>query len=216
MRAVAGRQTERVPVIPTTPDALVDRIVDLVVARPGRVRLVVDGAPATEPDRLADALVDPLRAAGRAALRVPAAGFWRPASIRLEHGRQDALAYLEDWLDEGALAREVLTPLAHDGTGRFLPSLWDPVRDRATRAAYEQTPEAAVLVVDGSMLLGRGLAFDLAVHLTVRPTTLARRTPPQDAWTLEAFELYEARADPTGVSDLVVRVDDPRHPAVVI
>ncbi|ROS30453.1 uridine kinase [Cellulomonas sp. PhB150] len=202
------------PVEPTTPDALVARIVGLAAARPGRVRLVVDGAPATAPGLLADALVDPLRAAGRAALRVPASGFWRPASLRLEHGHHDALAYLEDWLDEGALSREVLDPLATTGTGRFLPSLWDPVRDRATRADYHQAPESAVLVVDGSTLLGRGLPFDLSVHLTVRPATLARRTPPEDAWTLEAFELYEARADPTGVADLVVRVDDPRHPAV--
>jgi hypothetical protein len=204
-----------VPVIPTTTDALVARIVELVAARPGRLRVVVDGAPPTAPQELADALVGPLRAAGRPALRVAANGFWRPASVRLEHGRHDALAYLDDWLDEGALTREVLAPLAADGTGRYLPSLWDPLRDRATRAPYEHAPPGAVLVVDGSMLLGRGLAFDLSVHLTVRPQTLERRTPPAEAWTLEAFALYEQRAAPTRAADVVVRVDDPRHPAVV-
>jgi hypothetical protein len=202
-------------VTPTTTDALVARIVELVAARPGRLRIVVDGAPATAPDVLADALVGPLRAAGRPAARVPASGFWRPASVRLEHGRQDALAYLEDWLDESALTREVLDPFASDGTGRFLPSLWDPVRDRATRAAYELAPPGAVLVVDGAMLLGRGLPFDLSVHLSVRPDTLERRTSPDQSWTLEAFGLYERRAAPTRVADVVVRVDDPRHPAVV-
>ena len=202
--------------IPTTTDALVARVVKLVVARPGRLRVVVDGAPATAPEQLADALVGPLRAAGRPVLRVPASGFWRPASVRLEHGRNDALAYVEDWLDEGALTREVLDPLAPDGSGRYLPSLWDPVRDRATRAPYQDAPPGAVLVVDGATLLGRGLAFDVSVHLTVRPSNLQRRTPPDQAWTLEAFDLYERRAEPGRVADVVVHVDDPRHPAVVV
>jgi len=204
-----------VVVIPTSSAGVVSRLVDLVGARTGRVRLVVDGAPATEPEKLADALVGPLRAAGRPVLRVAANGFWRPASVRLEHGRHDALAYVEDWLDEGALTREVLAPLGPGGSGRYLPSLWDPERDRATRAAYVEAPEDAVLVVDGSVLLGRGLPFDLSVHLAVRPATLHRRTPPEQAWTLEAFGLYERRAQPARVADVVVRVDDPRHPALV-
>ncbi|MDM7831003.1 nucleoside/nucleotide kinase family protein [Cellulomonas edaphi] len=205
------------PVTPTTMPALVSALVERVAARPAaeRVRVVVDGAPATAPADLADALVAPLRAAGRDVARVSADSFWRPASIRLEHGRHDAISYLEDWLDEGALVREVLAPFGVGGSGRYLPSLWDAERDRATRAPYEQAPAGAVVVVDGSMLLGRGLPFDLSVHLAVRPATLVRRTPPESAWTLEAFDLYESRATPTLAADVVVRVDDPRHPALV-
>ena len=75
-------------------------------------------------------------------------------------------------------------------------------------------PERAVLVLDGSLLLGRWLDADLTVHLTVRPSTLARRTPPEDRWTLPAFARYDEETLPSQVADVVVHVDDPRHPAV--
>ena len=137
---------------PVTPELLVDRLVQLVAARDGRVRVIVDGAPPTRPGALADALVDPLRALGRPAFRVHADDFLRPASVRFEHGRHDPDAYLEDRLDAGALGREVLDPFA--ARGRFLPTLWDAVADRSTRAAFVDAPERAVLVLDGSLLLG--------------------------------------------------------------
>ncbi|GEK21742.1 uridine kinase [Cellulomonas xylanilytica] len=185
---------------------------ELVAARDGRVRVLVDGAPATRPGDLADALVDPLRALGRPVVRVRADDFLRPASVRFEHGRHDPDAYLEDRLDVGALGREVLDPFV--ARGRFLPTLWDPAADRATRAAYEDAPERAVLVLDGSLLLGRWLDADLTVHLTVRPSTLARRTSQEDRWTLPAFARYDEETAPAQVADVVVHVDDPRHPAV--
>jgi len=184
----------------------------LVAARDGRVRVIVDGAPPTRPDALADALVDPLRALGRPVVRVRADDFLRPASVRFERGRHDPDAYLEDRLDAGALGREVLDPFA--AAGRFLPTLWDAAADRSTRAASVDAPERAVLVLDGGLLLGRWLDADLTVHLTVRPATLERRTPPEDRWMLPAFARYDEEALPTQVADVVVHVDDPRHPAV--
>ena len=48
-----------------------------------------------------------------------------------------------------------------------------------------------------------------------RPAALARRTPPDEAWTLPAYERYEDEVDPIGVADVAVRMDDPRHPALV-
>ena len=127
--------------------------------------------------------------------RVHADDFLRPASVRFEHGRQDPDAYLEDRLDAGALGREVLDPFV--ARGRFLPTLWDAVADRSTRAAFVDAPERAVLVLDGSLLLGRWLDADLTVHLTVRPSTLARRTPAEDRWTLPAFARYDEETLPT-------------------
>ncbi|MDQ0423910.1 MULTISPECIES: uridine kinase [Cellulomonas] len=197
---------------PLSPDAVVRHVLDAVVAVPGRRRVLVDGAAPLRPAGLADALVDPLRAAGRAVVRVHADDFLRPASLRYEHGRRDPDAYLEDRLDAGALAREVLDPFAVDGT--WLPSLWDAARDRATRADRQHAPAGAVLLVDGELLLGRWLDADLAVHLTARPATLARRLG-DDAWQLPAFARYEQEATPQDVADVVVRVDDPRRPALV-
>jgi hypothetical protein len=195
-----------------TPAALVEHLVQRAAEHPGRVRVLVDGAPPTRPDALADALVEPLRAVGRPVARVHADDFLRPASIRFEHGRHDADAYLEDRLDVGALGREVLDPFA--AAGRYLPTLWDARTDRATRAGYAQAPDGAVLVLDGSLLLGRWLDAELTVHLAVRPATLERRTADADRWSLPAFARYDEEMEPTLVADVVVHVDDPRHPAL--
>ena len=215
-------QTGPVRVQPLTPAGVVDHVVERVLgalaARPAgeRLRVAVDGAPAAAPGRLADALVAPLRAAGRPVVRVAAADFLRPASVRLEHGREDPDALLGGWLDVAALAREVVDPLGPGGSGRYLPSLWDPVRDRATRAPAQTAPPGAVLVLDGSLLLGRWLDLDLTVHLALRPASLARRTPSADRWTLPAFDRYAAEVAPEEAADVVVRVDDPARPAVVL
>jgi hypothetical protein len=204
-----------VSIEPVSSDVLVERVVATVLAAgPGRVRVIVDGAPPTRPHALADALVDPLRAAGRAVARVHADDFLRPASVRWELGRHEPDAYLEDRLDLLALGREVLDRFA--GEGRYLPTLWDPVRDRATRAPYVEAPDGAVLVLDGSLLLGRWLEHDVAVHLTVRPASLARRTAPDEQWTLPAFARYDEEMVPTTLADLVVHADDPRHPALEV
>ncbi len=73
-----------------------------------------------------------------------------------------------------------------------------------------------MLVLDGGLLLGRWLGHELAVHLTLRAASLERRTPPQDRWTLPAFARYDAELLPMAAPDLVVHVDDPRHPALEV
>ncbi|HKT00536.1 MAG TPA: uridine kinase, partial [Rugosimonospora sp.] len=173
-----------------------------------------DGAPAAEPGRLADALVDPVRLRGHATVRVDAADFLRPASVRLEQGRTNPDGYYEHWYDLGALSREVLGPLAPGGTGRILPTFWNPATDRATRAPYLAVPDGGVLLLSGPLLLGAGLDLDLTVHCALSPASLRRRTPPGEQWTLPAFERYEDEVGPRYLADVVVRVDDPRHPAV--
>lgn len=205
------------PVRPISPDALVDTLAGRIAAEPGRpwLRVAVDGAPAADPDALARALVDPLRVRGRAALPVRADDFLRPASLRFEHGRTDPDARYDDWLDTGAVAREVLDPLESDGSGRVLPSLWDTTTDRATRAGYVRLPAGGVLLLSGALLLGRWLSFDLTVHLTLSPGALRRRTPAQRRWELPAFARYTDEVDPVRSADVVVKMDDPRHPALL-
>ena len=113
------------------------------------------------------------------------------------------------------LRREVIDPLGPGGSGRYLPSLWDAARDRATRAPAQDAPPGAVLVLDGALLLGRWLDLDLTVHLSLRAPTLRRRTPEADHWTLSAFERYATEVDPEATADVVVRADDPARPAIV-
>lgn len=202
---------------PITPDLLVDDLAGRIAAagRERRLRVAVDGPPPARPGDLADALVAPLRVLGREVVRVSAGDFLRPASLRYEFGRHDADAYYDEWLDVGGLVREVLAPLEPGGSGEVLPSLWDSARDRATRARRRPLPPGGVVLLDGALLLGRGLPLDLTVHLSLSPAALARRTPPEEAWTLPAYARYEAEVDPGRSADVAVRVEDPRHPALV-
>lgn len=171
------------------------------------LRVAVDGPPCARPDEFAERLRDPLRVLGRTLLMVRARDFWRDASLRFEHGRNDVDSYL-GWLDDGALRREVLSG------DIYLPTLRDPITNRATREPPQPIPPNAVLTVSGPFLLGLGLPFDRVVHLAMSPAACARHTPPEDAWTLPAFDRYDAEVAPVELADVVVRLEDPRRPAV--
>ncbi len=203
-----------VEIVPVTPALLVDEVVELVVARPGRVRLAVDGAPPARPRALADAVAVALRARGRPAVVVDTGDYLRPASLRLEHGRTDPDSFLDGWLDVGGLRREVLGPAAADGSGRVLPRLWDVRADRAYRDTYVDLPDDGVVVLTGGLLLGRGLPVDLAVHLRTSPAALARKLPAELAWTLPAWRRYDTERAPADEADLLVLADHPERPAV--
>ncbi|MFE1322301.1 uridine kinase [Kitasatospora phosalacinea] len=205
-------------VTPISPERLVELLAGRIheLADDGRrLRVAVDGAAATRPGELADALVEPLRLLGRPVQRVSADDFLRPASVRFEYGKQDPDAFHDLWLDQGALLREVLDPLEPDGDGRVLPTYWDRGTDRATRARYVELPPRGVLLLDGPFLLGRWLPFELTVHLAQSAAALARRTPAAERWTLPAHERYRTETGPDELADLTVRVEDPRHPALV-
>lgn len=199
---------------PRLTDTLADRITGLAPADGGtRPRVLLDGSPAAGPGVLAEDVAAALRLRGRPALVVGAGGFWRAASLRYEYGRRDPEAYYDLWLDTGALWREVFGPLEPGGSGRVLPDLWDPVRDRATRSPYTELAPGGVLVLHGALLLGRWFPADLTVHLSLSPGALARRTAEEERWTLPAFARYEKEARPVESADVVVRADDPRRPA---
>jgi hypothetical protein len=146
----------------------------------------------------------------RAVVRVSASDFFRPAGERFEHGREDALSFRNRWLDSGALRREVLDAAPE---GSVLPALWDPTRDRSTRAARIPVSPRGVVLLDGVLLLGRGLPAELTVHLAMSTGALQRHGIP--TWQLPAFASYDDDVRPGEVCDVLVRTDDPRHPAVL-
>lgn len=188
---------------PVTPAGVVAAVLALVPPR--LTRLAVDGAPAGEAHALAEAVA---KAHGRA-VHVRADGYWRPAGERYEWGREDVQSWLEIWLDEGALEREVLTG------DTVLTALRDPVTDRSVRAEPVTVPSGGLVVVSGSGLLGRGLSFDVAVHLSASPAALRRRLPEGEQWLVEALARYDEQRAPAEHADLVVRTEDPRHPALL-
>jgi hypothetical protein len=202
---------------PVSPDLLITEVTETIITRAGDgwTRVGVDGAPPAAPGAFADRLADALRLAGRPVRRVSTSDFLRPASLRFERGRTDPDARHDDWLDVSGLVREVFEPLGPGGTGRILPTLWNAETDRATRAEYVDLPPGGVLVLDGELLLGRGLPFDCSVHLWLSPAALRRRTPEADAWSLPAFDRYQSAVRPQYAADFAVRVDDPAHPALL-
>jgi hypothetical protein len=200
---------------PVDPGALVEQLISAVLEsdQSWPVRLAVDRPDFVDDALLVPALESGLRAAGRPAAIVDTRGFWRDASLRLEYGRDDVQSFYEGWLDVAALRREVLGPLG--GGGFFLPSLRDPHTNRTTRAAPRLLPPGGVAIVTGALLLGRGLDFDVTVHLVVSGAARRRLASPEVAWTLPAYDRYEREVDPASIADVAVRYDDPRHPAVL-
>jgi len=160
-------------------------------------------------EAVADSLVDGLAAAGRVPLRVRGGDYLRPAGERFEHGREDAEAFRDTWLDTGALRREVL-----EAGGTWLPALWDAARDRSARSARRPVPPGAVLLVDGLFLLGLGLPAELVVHVALSPAALLRRGVP--TWQLPAFASYDDQVRPGEQCDVLVRAEDPQRPAVLV
>lgn len=176
----------------------------------GAAVIAIDGPPCAAPLVFARSLVAPLRMLGRPVATIDAETFWRDASLRLEYGHHDLESYL-GWLDAAALRREALEPFT---AGRpFLTSLRDPVSNRSTRVDREPYVERTILLVSGTFLLGDGLAFDRTLHLHLPASARARRTPPEQAWTLPAFEHYDDTVGPVEASDVAVRLDR-RSPVV--
>ena len=202
---------------PVSVENLVEELADELGSREpdSFLRVAIDGPAAAEPGRLADALVDPLRLRGRPAVRVDTADFLRPASLRLEFGRENPDSFYAGWFDEAGLAREVLDRAGPGGDGRVLTRLWNARTDRSARDSYHPLAPGSVLLVSGPLLLGGGLAFDFTVHLEMSPAALLRRTPPGQRWTLPAFARYATEVDPAAFADVVLRVDDPKRPAMV-
>ena len=83
---------------------------------------------------------------------------------------------------------------------------------RATLYKYFSDVDA-ILLTHGPLLLKHWFPFDLSVHVLLSPGALRRRTPEREHWTLPAFERYESETDPAATADVLVRADDPRHPA---
>lgn len=170
------------------------------------MRVLLDGVGSRA---LSDALAPGLSAAGRAPLQVAASDFLRPAGERFEWGREGVESFRTTWLDAAALDREVLS-----ATEGYLPALWDAAADRSARRSVEPVPDGAVLLVDGILLLGRGLPAELTVHVALSPAALLRRGVPE--WQLPAFADYDRSVRPTEVSDVLVRAEDPLRPAVLV
>jgi hypothetical protein len=201
---------------PVSRQRLADELARRLLARhrqPHPLRVGVDAPACADLGPVLDLLTDRLREAGHPVVSVAARTFYRDAALRWEYGKADVESFYTGWLDTAALQREVLLPLAVDGS--YLPSLRDPDSNRSTRAAPARLPATGVVLVIGELLLGNGLSFDAVVHVSVSHQARRRQTPAELQWTLPAHDRYEVEVDPAALADLVIRYDDPLHPALL-
>ena len=81
--------------------------------------------------------------------------------------------------------------------GWYLPSLRDPVTNRATRAEREPLcPTTRCSSSAARSCSGSACPSTCVVHLAMSPAARARHTPPTSAWTLPAFERYDTEVAP--------------------
>ena len=229
---MAPSSRDRLRYEPVSVPVLVGHLVDAVLdpAAQARadghgVRLAVDTAVVEDGRVLADALAAGLADRGVPVARVSQGGFLRPRSLRLELGEDDPDAAWERWYDDSGLRREVLDRLGPGGSMTWVESLWDADADRASRAPRRPAAPGTVAVLDGRFLLRWELAdaVDLAVHLQTSPAAQARRIgdAAERERVLPSWQRYLDETDPAGrllsgaACGVVVRHEDPRHPAVV-
>lgn len=196
--------------VPITAAGLTGLLTDRILAARNRIVVAVIGADAADPVPFAHIVSRALRDRGRPAAVVSVHDYVRPASIRLEFGRNDEMSYRTLWFDYEALAREVVDSLRTQG--RWLPALWDEKADRSARATVETATDNTVVIVAGPMLLGRGLAFDLTVRLQLGEGALRRATAPDHLWTVDALLAHDRLV--AEIPDIDVRWDHRDRPAV--
>nr|WP_221333481.1 hypothetical protein [Nocardia transvalensis] len=171
--------------------------------------VAVDGADAAEPEEFARSVADRLRARGRPADVISLHDYVRPASLRLEFGR-DEMSYRDAWFDYAGLNREVLQALRDHH--RWLPALWNEATDRSARATTIPASGDTLLLIAGPMLLGRALDFDLTVELRMSEGALRRTTTPAQEFTIDA--ILRHRRESTTDPDILVNWDHRDRPAV--
>ena len=207
-------QGERVRFTPATPERLVDSIARWIDDRsPERGVVGFDGPEEIGTAALADNVAARLIAVGRPAVRVSTRWWWRPASLRLEFGRQEVDTLLRGWVDSAALGREIIAPLAA-GASHIVARLRDPTTDRSLREQTEAVPANAVVLLDGPFLAALEFTVDALVHLKVSNAALARRLPAERQWWIPAFERYRREYRPEDRADVVVSYDHPSAPAM--
>ncbi len=52
------------------------------------------------------------------------------------------------------------------------------------------------------------------MHLALSAAARGRRVAEADRWKLDGYDSYDRSVDPQARADMVIKLDDPRHPAV--
>ena len=195
------------------------------------VTMAVDGPVGSGTAVLADRVATVCRSWGRSVFRIGGDDFLHPRRIRDRRGNDSPEGYLEDTLDDAALRRLVLEPLAR-GDRRVVRRIHDAELDAPVDSPTEVVPDDALVIVDGSFLLRRSLRplWDLGVLLEMAETARIRpRERPdraigagptgsldeQGLRQARGYALYLKREDPAGKADIIIDNSDARRPVPI-
>jgi uridine kinase len=194
------------------------------------LRVAVDGPPAAGKTTLADELAALLRARGREVIRATTESFHLPRAQRYRRGEFSPEANYHDSFDYDTLRRVLLDPLGPGGDRRYQHAVYDIDTDTALSPLVTTAAADAVLLLDGVFLLRPELVdrWDLSIFVSAPFEQIVDRARIRDLELLgstaeverrfrtryiPAQQLYFAAARPADHADIIVRNDEPRHPA---
>ena len=215
---------------PELADYLVSRIIQ--IERPHPVRVAIDGPDAAGKTTLAQNLVVPLQAHGRAVIRASIDGFHNPARIRYKRGSSSPEGYYHDSFNYNSLIEALLAPLGPGGSRQYLSQVFDYRTDSEVRIPMRVGEVNAVLLFDGVFLLRSELKeyWDFTIFVEVDFETALIRAGQRDRIFFGSDEevrkryrhryipgqkLYYAECCPVERADIVIDNNDPKNPEVI-
>lgn len=191
------------------------------------VRVAIDGVDGAGKTIFADQLAGELAARGRPIVRASVDDFHRPRVERYRRGRESPSGFWLDSFDYPRLRRDLLDPLAPDGSRWYRTVAHDVVTDQYLNVPATRAEPGAVLVLDGLFLHRDELhqLWDLSVLLDVPFSETAKRMAARDGSSpdpahpsmrryVSAQQTYFRLCDPARRADMVIDNTDWRRPVV--
>ncbi len=160
------------------------------VERPHPVRVAIDGVDAAGKTILADELVAPIQAYGRATIRASIDGFHNPREIRYQDGPDSPEGYYDYSFNYEALISSLLEPLGPGGSLVYRKKVFDFKTDRQTNLPAERANGDEILLFDGVFLLRPELVgyWDYAILVDVSFDTSLKRAMERDQYLFGTSE----------------------------
>jgi uridine kinase len=200
----------------------------LGLARPGVLRVAVDGVDGAGKTVFADELAAVIRAAARTVIRASVDGFHNPKRIRYRLGRDSAEGFFRDSYNYVALKAMLLDPLSPGGSGRYCASVFDVNSDSAVVEENCVAAADAIFIFDGIFLHRPELRdyWDFSIFLDVAfdisiPRGAARGFGSVDPGSeqnrryIEGQKLYFRECDPVRRATAVIDNNNLCDPRIV-
>lgn len=198
-----------------------------------RIRVAIDGFPASGKTVFADELAARIRNLNRPTLRTSLDDFKHPWQEAQEKGydRITGIGYYKNAPDFESTINLLLRPAGAEGSGIVVLCAFDPLTGADCRDDYVQAPEDSILLVD-SMFAFRpeyNDFWDFRIWLDIPPALSLIRGIERDKESEgiveaehlhrdryhEAEKVYLREVDPLSIADLVIDNADYENPTII-